>query len=665
MDRATVLALLLACGPPPDPGAAGATPDTESTPETDNPTDSDTNPAIDSDRDDDTDSPPDSDTDPQVQLPTDWGAGFVDISGTLLTDDAFAVFPGDRALLMDPDTPTGVWTDLDGDGVPEVLITNDLTSTANRLTDTRVFRWTPGGLERSRDLEATLPALTSGVVLAIDLDQDGRDELVQSDREAVFWSEGAGWGPGFQLPSDGRALWSRAAAPWDFDHDGRLDLLAGEVRCTTSVVPWLQEAPRQLTWRGDLLPPGPAATPDAVLPFTLPDDRTVFVVLGSACDPLQPHPGFLREQTPGSNTFEPTDLVPSDALFKLSPPWAGEPLTAWAPMGASVSDLDGDDIQDLLLSLGFPTITVLQGQPDGTFIDRTALANLTPPLGSWGGTSLTWSLAHPDLDQDGRPDVLLTVGDDGTSYHLADGYPVTTQAWRNNGGFTFVDVAKDVHFHLEGGWKTLAMADPDRDGDADVIVGGRGVLPRVLRNDIHTGNSGLSLRLHGTLSNSYGIGAEVEAEVDGLRRQSVRVGNEGNCGAGSQPVVFLGAGPQATVRTTRVRWPSGYVQEFDALATGTQHQLWEPPLLTVSARTTRVGQAVEIRLLPHQIDGTPDPNASVSLTVEAPAALIDGPAWDGAAWIAHITSETQATAALHATFDGTPLRVHPRLTWTP
>ncbi len=660
MGPVSALALLLACGPPPAPPAAS--PDTPALTDDAPPADSDTDPAP-ADLREDTAPPADSDT--NTQVPVDWGPGFVDISGTLLTDDAFVVFPGDRALLMDPDAPTGVWTDIDDDGVPEVLITNDLTSTANRLTDTRVFRWTPGGLARAHDLEAALPALSSGVLLAIDLDQDGRDELVQADRDAVFWSEGAGWGPAYRLPSDGGPRWSRAAAPWDFDHDGRLDLLAGEVRCTTSVVPWLQETPRQLTWRDDLLPSGPAATPDSLLPFTLPDGRAVFVVLGIRCDQTQPHPGFLVEQTPGSNLFEPADLVPADALFKLSPPWAGSPLTSWAPMGASVSDLDGDNIQDLLLSLGFPTITVLQGRPDGTFVDQTAQADLTPPLGGWGDTRFTWSLAHPDLDQDGRPDVILTVGDDATSFHLADGYPVTTEAWRNEGDFHFVDVAEGVHFHLEGGWKTLAMADPDRDGDADLIVGGRGVLPRVLRNDISTGNHGVSLRLHGTLSNAYGIGAEVEAEVDGLPRQTMRVGNEGNCGAGSPPLVFLGTGPQVTVRTTRVRWPSGYVQEFDALATGTQHDLWEPPLLTASTRTTRVGQAVEIRLLPHEVDGTPDPNATARLTVDAPATLLDGPTWDGTAWIAHVSSTTEATAALHATFDGVPLRVHPRLTWTP
>lgn len=661
---------LVGCGEPVDE-PADTTPVTD-TPVTDTEPPPDTTDTVEAPDDTPEDTPADT-VAPLSQPPATWGGGFVDVSGTLLTIDAFDVSPGDRASVLEPDTTSALWADLDGDHTPEVLISTRTTWQSNRVTDRRVFRWVDGGLVRAPDLEQRLPELRSALLLALDLDQDGADDLVQAHGEALFWSDGDGWEEPLDFGLNGeRRAWSMSASPWDFDHDGRTDLLTGDGLCDNSVTPFLQDAPRNLVRHAERLPSAApfGARADSILAFELPDDRTVIAAVGISCDLSHPHPGFLVEDAPDAGTYTAADLLPADTLIKIVPPAAGMPFTVSAPMGSSVTDLDNDGVLDLLLSLGFNWITVLKGLPDGTFVDRTPVADLVSLDRDWGTAEITWSLAHPDLDQDGRADVLLTIGDDATSYRLAEGYTVENRAWWNGGDFRFVDVGAAVGLNIPGGWKTLAMADPDRDGDADLLLGGRGMLPHVLRNDIVTANHGFSLQLHGTTSNPTGLGATVDVEVAGLPTQRRMMGHEGNCGGGSPALLFFGTGAADHADRVRVRWPSGYVQDLLDVSTGTLHELTEPELIRITP-ASRLAPAdgvstVEVRLLPAHPDGSLDPAASAALRLAGPGTLVDGPTWDGAAWVAHVRApDIPGRTALIATLGTTPLRVHPQIVWGP
>ena len=141
----------------------------------------DDTPAIDTD-------PPDTvetvDTPVIPSPPTSWGAGLVDISGPLLSTDAFEVSVGSREQRFEPDTISTAWTDLDGDHTPEVVLTTRTWSTP-RATDFRVYRWMNGEIVRAPDLEARLPQLHSSLLLTVDLDTDGLPELVQANAEAL------------------------------------------------------------------------------------------------------------------------------------------------------------------------------------------------------------------------------------------------------------------------------------------------------------------------------------------------------------------------------------------------------------------------------------------------------------------------------------------------
>jgi hypothetical protein len=617
--------------------------------------------------------PPDTiDTPPIPSPPTSWGGGLVDISGPLLTTDAYEVSVGSREDRFEPDTISTSWTDLDGDHTPEILFTTRTWSTP-RPTDFRVYRWVNGEIVRAPELEARLPRLQSSVLLAVDLDTDGLAELVQAHGEALFWSEGAGWAPplGLGEGEERRAFWN-SVAPWDFDHDGRTDLLTGDGLCNTTITPFLQDELGAVTRHPEVLPSanGAGARPDSVLPFELPDGRTVMVGVGMNCDLTRPHPGFLVEDATDAGTYSADDLLPPNTYMKLMPPWAGFPFTAWAPMGASVTDLDNDGVLDLVLSLGFRWLIVLQGMPDGTFVDQTPTADLEGRDREWGTTEITWSLAHPDLDKDGRPEVLVTIGDDSTSFHLQDGMTVGNRAWWNAGSFHFADIDAAIGFDFQGGWKTLAMADPDRDGDADMLVGGHGVLPRVLRNDIDTGNHGFSLVLHGNLSNPTGLGAKVEVEVNGLPTQLGMMGNEGNCGGASPPILFFGTGSATDVDLVRVRWPSGYVQELRGLGTDTMHEVTEPTLAQIFPPGRKLAadgrSTAEVHLKAYDEAGVVDPNAVLGLELIGAGTISQPPTWTGTDYVARVQAPSApGRATLVITVDGAPWRIRPQIAWGP
>jgi hypothetical protein len=240
--------------------------------------------------------------------------------------------------------------------------------------------------------------------------------------------------------------------------------------------------------------------------------------------------------------------------------------------------------------------------------------------------------------------------------------------WWNAGDFRFVDVSGDVGLNVQGSWKTLALDDPDEDGDADMILGGRGAQARVLRNDIVTGNHGFSLELRGTASNVHGYGAVIEVEVAGLPAQRLRILEQGNCGGASTPMAFAGLGASTRADLVRVRWPSGYVQELTGMEAGQKHWIVEPPLLVVAPHTRSApadgASRIELRLLDHDVTGAPVPATVPVVRLDGPG-TIAAPTWDGDAWSVWVTAPaTPGEARVEATLGGLTLQVRPRLRWT-
>jgi hypothetical protein len=193
---------------------------------------------------------------------------------------------------------------------------------------------------------------------------------------------------------------------------------------------------------------------------------------------------------------------------------------------------------------------------DGTFTDVSSAARLDRLL-------LTMGANFGDLDNDGWLDFYLGTG----------AAPLTNivphQMFRNHRGEFFQNVTTSGGFgHLQKG-HAVAFADFENTGLQDVfeVIGGAFTGDRfysaLFKNPGH-GNHWVKLRLSGTRSNRFAVGARIRLRVqdDGTARDIYyTVSSGGSFGAHSlRP--HIGVGKAAAIDELEIRWPGGATQTF-------------------------------------------------------------------------------------------------------
>lgn len=164
-----------------------------------------------------------------------------------------------------------------------------------------------------------------------------------------------------------------------------------------------------------------------------------------------------------------------------------------------------------------------------------------------------------DFDADGRLDILIASSDyPGTHAMLFHQKP--------DGTFEEVPVPQGIdHKHAHG----VAIADFDRDGDLDVVLGHSlsrcNLSPdecqkteqvHAFRNDFAGHGNWLELRLvGGEHTNRAAIGARVTVNAGGQTQTFEVGGGYGHYGMQQDPVLHVGLGAQCAVDEVRVRWP--------------------------------------------------------------------------------------------------------------
>ena len=238
-----------------------------------------------------------------------------------------------------------------------------------------------------------------------------------------------------------------------------------------------------------------------------------------------------------------------------------------APMGAIVTDLNGDLQPDIWISdvnetRMFKNLggTLPNGEYEWSFVDVGHGVWIDSEEHRW--SDISWSVIRVDPDGDGKPEVFISYGwSDSQEYPGADQVSHIQQPDRvlvnqNDWGDEPWFVSDPSMLPVEPANAIgAATADLNRDGIGDLVVLNLDGPPAILLGKC-TESSRLVVKLDDqTTLNRFGIGARVDVDIDG-RVQSQVMGSDGQGSYSfSEPVLFFGTGGATEVDRITIRWP--------------------------------------------------------------------------------------------------------------
>jgi Na+-translocating ferredoxin:NAD+ oxidoreductase RnfD subunit len=216
-----------------------------------------------------------------------------------------------------------------------------------------------------------------------------------------------------------------------------------------------------------------------------------------------------------------------------------------AGMGIAAADWTGDGKQDLFVSNSRrQTNAVYESGPTDFAHVGTAFTT------AFGGTFTGWGDSWPDLNNDGRPELVLASGAIPVTNLAKNAGPIRVLT-RTDGPWRPAAVLDKVRTNGRG----VAAADYDNDGRVDLAVNTIGGKLLLLHN---TGPSGNWL----TVDVRPFSPAAVVTVVDSSGTRQVREVAAGSSYLSSEdPRVHFGLG-RATVRSLTVRFPDGAVKRY-------------------------------------------------------------------------------------------------------
>ena len=515
----------------------------------------------------------------------------------------FSEVPLDLGPVSQQYAGTVVLSDLNGDGLPDLFV-------SNFLHDTNIF-WNRSGAF-SYENRTTLPNGLAGMVGApafADLDGDGDLDIVAANwtlgtvgnnadpyllasQDRIFWNEG---GETFEAQElDGIPGESLASLVTDLNEDGMLDIVIGDDVSTADKI-YLGRGGRkfELATKSEKLVPYLTTTTMSLDMGDIDNDLQQEFYTAQIAMPvkrIQDIPSLAYCEDSAMNTASVADcflrLKGQASAMDLAHSRYSRCYQITAPvyraMCAATSAIQSSgyyyDTQycDRLAGMGdifvrhceraaterFPNAAremekldyvggirnrnvLLKRGDDGSFEDTAEALQVDRP--GW-----SWNSRFVDLDQDGWQDIFVGSG---MIYHRNN---VANAYYRNVGGKIFE--RQEEAFGLADGMPTTTyvLIDYDRDGDMDVIRSSVMSQPIVHRNDAPAGGA-LWVRLEDGLGNTAGIGAKVTIRMEDGSAQMREIRQSGGFATGIYPQAHFGLGAVKDVAEVDVRWADGSV----------------------------------------------------------------------------------------------------------
>jgi hypothetical protein len=478
--------------------------------------------------------------------------------------------------------------DYDGDGWPDILLVNgmDWPGHKKQHTTLRLYRNNRNGTFTDVTRQAGLAVEMYGMGVAIgDYNNDGfpdvlvtavgQNRLFQNTGKGTFIdvTEKAGLG--------GRSAFSTSALWFDFDRDGLLDLF---------VCNYVQWSPEHDVFCGVDGKHKSYCTPEAYRGSTCWLFRNRgngtfedVTAKSGVFDTTSKSLGvalldYVRNGWPGllvANDTQPNKLYRNlrNGTFEDVAVRAGvafsEDGKARAGMGVDVADFDNSGAPGVAITnFDNEMIALYRPGAGGSYSDIAIPSGVGPQSRS----TLGFGCVFFDADLDGNLDLLAVNGHiDETVRNITGnvGYAQAPLLFLNDGHSRFRDIAGQAGsgFASPKVARGVAYADFDRDGDVDVLITTNQGPPFLYRNDVHSGNRSIRVRLTGTKSNRDGIGAVVRLFTNGGFQSRMVKSGSSYLSQSELPVTF-GIGKRDGAERLVIEWPSGRVEDFKKLRAG-------------------------------------------------------------------------------------------------
>jgi hypothetical protein len=260
-------------------------------------------------------------------------------------------------------------------------------------------------------------------------------------------------------------------------------------------------------------------------------------------------------------TFEDVSLLSGAALSADG--------AAQGSMGVDAADFDHRGLLDIY-------VTNFAMQPNAFYknlgsegftdiIQSSHMAGPTLPYVKWGA-------GFVDFTNEGWPDIFVASGHVYPQVDQIKGeapYRQPLQLFHNNrdGAFEDISAASGLDKLPLESRRGVAFGDVNNDGKVDVLILNVGAPPTLLINKTATANHAVLFKLIGSKSNRAAIGARVKVSAgDLVQFDEVRAG--ASYLSQNDPRLHFGLGPNATMDSVEISWPSGRKDVLKSVASG-------------------------------------------------------------------------------------------------
>ncbi len=485
------------------------------------------------------------------------------------------------------------FTDLDGDGWPEILLVNSKDWTPRgRRSIAALYKNNRNGTFTNVTASSGLGFEQYGMGVAVgDFDNDGKPDvyLTALEGDRLLRNEGRlRFTDVTKASGIVNASFGTSAAWVDYDRDGKLDLYVanyvdwkpqGDLFCSLDGVAKSYCTPESYkgvsnrmfrnlgggrfedaTKKTRLFDPSGKSLGVAVLDCDSDGWPDLFVA-----NDTQPNKLYRNLR---NGTFT-DDAVASGVAF-------GEDGAARGAMGVDSGDFDRSGRPHLLVgNFSNQMLGLYRNEGKGLFVDEAPRSQ----VGRSSLLCLSFGVFFFDYDLDGWLDIFAANG------HIEEEigrvqpkvrFAQSPLVFRNLGRGKFDDVSNKLGPDLSKPMvaRGAAYADYDNDGDLDILISANHGAARLLRNDAAPkGRNWIRLQLEGTKSNRSAIGAVVRVDSTGGRQWNMVRSGSSYCSASDLRVTFgLGGDTDAAVE---IEWPSGDRQKLGRLRAGKTYAIVE------------------------------------------------------------------------------------------